>query len=104
MPPRPRWSWAVACAVVCSMSAVPAFAQLHGGTFAQGLAAPVAFVQDPSDATRQYVVEQAGRIRVIQNGTLLPGEFLNVSTSSSNTRCIGTRLAWCRPPAPTAWA
>ena len=59
--------------------AVDAFAQLHAVPYVSGLSAPVEFVQDPSSPSVQFVVEQAGRIRVIQNGTLLPTPFLDVS-------------------------
>jgi glucose/arabinose dehydrogenase len=43
-----------------------------------GLASPIAFVQDPSNAAVQFVAEQAGRIRVLNNGTLLPTDFLDL--------------------------
>ncbi len=38
-----------------------------------GVSSPVAFVQDPSNASLQYVVELGGTIRVIQNGSA-PGD------------------------------
>src|SRR4029077_2903000 len=47
--------------------------------YVSGLSAPLEFVQDPSSPSVQFVVEQAGRIRVIQHGTLLPTPFLDVS-------------------------
>jgi glucose/arabinose dehydrogenase len=49
-----------------------------------GLNAPVEFVQDPSSPSVQFVVEQGGRIRVIQNGVLLPTPFLDVSGAISS--------------------
>jgi glucose/arabinose dehydrogenase len=49
--------------------------------FASGFNAPVAFVQDPSDAAIQYVVEQGGRIRVVRNGVVESTPFLDVSGS-----------------------
>jgi glucose/arabinose dehydrogenase len=49
-------------------------AQLH----ISGLTSPVAFVQDPVDRGVQYVVEQAGRIRAVRNGALLPVDFLDL--------------------------
>ena len=69
-------AWA-ACALVC---ASPAAGQLRSAPFIQGLTAPVAFVQDPSNPLRQYVVEQGGRIRVVHGGTLLAADFLNLSS------------------------
>ena len=59
--------------------AVPASAQLRSATYVSGLTSPVAFVQDPSNASLQYVVELGGVIRVIQNGTLLPTPFATIS-------------------------
>jgi glucose/arabinose dehydrogenase len=35
-------------------------------------------VQDPRDRNVQYVVEQAGRIRAVRNGTVLPADFLDI--------------------------
>jgi glucose/arabinose dehydrogenase len=63
------------------LQAAPAAAQLHSTQFVSGLTNPVAFVQDPSDATVQYVVQQGGRIRVVHNGTLQSTDFLNVTSS-----------------------
>jgi glucose/arabinose dehydrogenase len=61
----------------------PPFGDLRLDSFVSGLALPVGFVQDPVTPSLQYVVEQGGTIRVIQNGVLLPTPFLNISTSIS---------------------
>jgi glucose/arabinose dehydrogenase len=61
--------------------ATPAAAELRSTTFVSGLSSPLAFVQDPSDPTVQYIVEQGGRIRVVRGGTLLSTDFLDVSAS-----------------------
>src|SRR4051812_5955691 len=61
----------------------PAHAQLQGQVFVTGLSAPVAFVQDPSDTTVQYVVELGGLIRVIKNGALQSTPFLNLTAAIS---------------------
>lgn len=45
---------------------------------ASGLASPVYVTAAPSEPGRLYVVEQAGRIRVIQAGRLLPDPFLDI--------------------------
>src|SRR4029453_4206602 len=50
---------------------------------ATGFAFPVAFVQDPTDPTVQFVVEQAGRIRVVQNGMVLSPDFLDLTRAVS---------------------
>jgi glucose/arabinose dehydrogenase len=64
--------------------AAPASAQLRLDPYVSGLNAPIEFVQDPSTPSLQYVVEQGGTIRVIQNGVLLPTPFLNVSAVISS--------------------
>jgi glucose/arabinose dehydrogenase len=56
-----------------------ASAQIGITPYVSGLSSPVAFVQDPSDVTVHYVVEQPGTIRVIKNGVLLGTPFLDVS-------------------------
>src|SRR6185436_3364063 len=56
--------------------------------YASGFTSPVAFVQDSTNNSRQFVVEQGGRIRVVENGSVLPTDFLNLSASVS---CCGER-------------
>jgi glucose/arabinose dehydrogenase len=51
---------------------------------ASGLASPTAMQFAPDG--RLFVAEQGGRLRVIENGTLLPTPFLTVSVSSSGER------------------
>ena len=70
---------AVAC-LACVFASSNAFAQLRSSIVVSGLTQPVAFVQDPSDPANQYVVEQGGRVRVVRNGSLLPTDFLDVTT------------------------
>jgi hypothetical protein len=61
------------------LGASPAHAQLQSAVYVSGLSNPVAFVQDPSTPTLQYVAEQGGTIRVIQNGTLVTTPFATIS-------------------------
>src|SRR5712692_1096453 len=49
--------------------------------YASGLTLPVAFVQDPTDRTIQYVVQQDGRIRVVRSGVVLSTDFLDLTSS-----------------------
>lgn len=56
-----------------------ASAQLRAVPFVGGLNVPVEFVQDPSNPGIQYVVEQGGLIRIIQNGVLLAMPFIDLS-------------------------
>jgi glucose/arabinose dehydrogenase len=71
----------VALAAAAALVAVVADAQPLGGmVYASGFSQPVAFVQDPANAAIQYVVEQAGRIRVINNGVVQGAPFLNLTS------------------------
>lgn len=47
---------------------------------AEGLNSPVYLTSPPGD-TRLFIVEQAGRIRIIKNGRLLPAPFLDIASS-----------------------
>jgi glucose/arabinose dehydrogenase len=46
---------------------------------ASGLAAPLDLEQPNDGSGRLFVVEQGGTIKILQNGTLLPQPFLNIS-------------------------
>jgi glucose/arabinose dehydrogenase len=73
-----------AAAVVCVtglLSGTSVFAQLRPISYVSGLSSPVAFVQDPADPAIQYVVQQGGRIRLIQNGALQATPFLDLTTA-----------------------
>lgn len=48
-------------------------------TVVMGLNFPVYLTTAPGDASRLFVLEKAGRIRVIKNGSLLPTPFLDIS-------------------------
>ena len=61
-----------------------ATAQVRADLYVSGLTAPVAFVQDPSSASVQYIVEQGGRIRVIRNGVLQSASFLDLTADISS--------------------
>ena len=64
---------------VCVLGAFarPAAAQLQAELYVSGFDAPVAFVQDPSRPDVQVVVEQGGRVRVVQSGAIV-GDFLDL--------------------------
>jgi glucose/arabinose dehydrogenase len=78
-----RLSKSIAALAVLSLLASDAHAQLRADVYVSGLTNPLAFVQDPADPAVQYVVEQGGRIRVIQNGVLQAGNFLDLSSQIS---------------------
>jgi glucose/arabinose dehydrogenase len=48
---------------------------------ATGLTAPGEMASAPDGSGRLFVVEQNGRVRVLQNGTLQPGNFLDASSN-----------------------
>jgi glucose/arabinose dehydrogenase len=64
--------------VLTAALAADAAAQMRARVYASGFAQPLDFVQDPTDATVQFVVEQGGRIRVLRNGSLLATDFLDL--------------------------
>ncbi len=49
----------------------------------RGLSEPVFLTHVPGDATRLFVAEKTGRIRIIQNGAILPAAFLDLRDSVS---------------------
>jgi glucose/arabinose dehydrogenase len=83
-----RLSVAVAVLVVALSS--PALAQLPDitrGTIsiglqpvATGMAAPLYGISPPGDMNRLFVLEQNGLVRILQNGTLLPGAALDLQS------------------------
>jgi glucose/arabinose dehydrogenase len=81
----PRFQFVIAAATctVC-LFASPAHSQLRSRTYVTGFSFPVAFVQDPTDRNVQFVVQQTGRIRVVQNGSVLPADFLDLTSSISS--------------------
>src|SRR6187200_2796632 len=79
---RRRWSIVFALAICGSLTDV--HAQLRTRVHASGFEAPIAFVQDPADRAIQVVVQQNGHIRVVRNGVVLPGDFLDLSRETAS--------------------
>ncbi len=46
---------------------------------ASGLASPLYLTAPPGDVQRLFIVEQGGRVRIVQNGALLPTPFLDIT-------------------------
>jgi glucose/arabinose dehydrogenase len=70
----------VALLLAAAIACEPVRAQtvVYGRVYASGLSAPVAFVQDPTNPAVQFVVEQAGRIRIVQSGVVQPTDLLDL--------------------------
>ena len=47
---------------------------------ATGMAAPLYGISPPGDTNRLFVLEQNGLLRIIQNGSLLPGSALDIQS------------------------
>src|SRR5882672_2821631 len=62
------------------LAIVSAQPDIRTTVFASGFTLPLAIVQDPRDASIRFVLEQGGRIRVLQNQTLLAADFLNLTS------------------------
>src|SRR5687768_3316030 len=62
------------------LGAPVAFAQLQTQIVATGLDRPL-FATAPAGDSRLFIVEQGGLIKVLQNGTVLPTPFLDLSES-----------------------
>jgi glucose/arabinose dehydrogenase len=75
---RVRITLAVALSLFAPSIAI-AQPPIRAVSFATGFSRPVDFVQDPSDPTVQYVVEQSGVIRVIDDGVVQATPFLNIT-------------------------
>jgi glucose/arabinose dehydrogenase len=75
-----------AATIVFLVGAVAAEArgQIRGTVYASGFTNPVDFVQDPTDARIQFVVQQNGRIRTVRSGEVLQPDFLDLSAEVSS--------------------
>lgn len=56
---------------------------------ADGFADPIALTQAPGDRERLFVVEQRGKIRVVEDGAVLPTPFLDITSLVSQTHNRG---------------
>jgi glucose/arabinose dehydrogenase len=81
MTSTPRLLVFVTAVTAWVLSVHAASAQILAQVYASGFSSPIAFVQDPSDPTVQYVAEQGGVIRVIKNGAVQSTPFLNLATN-----------------------
>ena len=73
-----------AAALACSSSTHPAAeVELDLQPVASGLASPVHVSAPPGDS-RLFIVEQAGRIRIVKNGVLLAVPFLDITSRAKS--------------------
>lgn len=72
-----RWSSFFVCASL--VPAGPAPAGVEPVLVASGLSAPLRVTAPAGDFQRLFVVEQGGRIRIVKDGLLLGGSFLDLS-------------------------
>ncbi len=84
--------------LLVTLLASPSFAQLHAVRYASGFTAPVLMVAVPGQTNTFLVVQQDGHIRVIQNGTVLSTDFLNLAgqiayAAGSEQGLLGLALA-----------
>ncbi len=85
-----------ALAIAAHAVSLSAQTPLRTRVYASGFTNPLAFVQDPSDRNTQFVVEQGGRIRVVQAGAVLETDFLDVRgaiTSGGERGLLGLAFA-----------
>ena len=68
---------------LCDGIPTTAGTDLHTIRVASGLEAPLYVTAPPLDTNRLFVLEQAGRIRIIKNGVLLPTPFLSIESLAS---------------------
>ena len=71
-------------AAVTILSPITAEAQLRLQPLASGFTQPIAVVQDPTDRSVYFVVEQRGRIRAVRNGVIQVPDFLDLQTLISS--------------------
>ncbi|HEX2342786.1 MAG TPA: PQQ-dependent sugar dehydrogenase [Vicinamibacterales bacterium] len=84
-------------AILIAAAPATAGAQLRTEVYATGFGQPVAFVQDPTNRSVFFVVEQAGRIRVVRDRVVLAQDFLDLTGA---VLCCGERglLGLAFPP------
>ena len=73
----PSWSSFFVCAAL--VPAGPAAAGVEPVLVVSGLSAPLRVTAPAGDFQRLFVVEQGGRIRIVKDGLLLGGSFLDLS-------------------------
>ncbi|HSN53809.1 MAG TPA: PQQ-dependent sugar dehydrogenase, partial [Candidatus Sulfomarinibacteraceae bacterium] len=68
-----------------ALAGVPVPPDLVLDTVATGLASPVVVTHAGDGSGRLFIVEKAGRIRIVDSGTLLPTPFLDIDPEVNST-------------------
>jgi len=86
-----RWLLAALLAATFAFpgGATSAHNRLRIAVVAVGLRQPVHIAAAPGETDRLYVVERAGRVRVIEGGRLLPGAFLDIRSRVRSGGLLG---------------
>jgi len=87
-------------ALAIVLFAFPASAQVMvGGQFVtSGLTQPTFITHAPGDATRMFITEKAGRIKILQGTSILPTPFLDIASSVSSSQLEFGLLGLCFDP------
>ncbi len=85
---------------IALLLAVPLRAQVPLTTtlVAGGFERPLCVTHAPGDPTRLFVVEKAGRIRLVRNGSLLPTPFLDIASIVNSSTVEFGLLSACFDP------
>ncbi len=81
----PRHSTLAALAILSSAPAFAAQRPLETETVASGMSSPLYAVSPAGDYERLFIVQQGGLIRILENGSLLPTPFLDVTALTNNS-------------------
>jgi len=76
-------------ALALAVPATPTSAQIQVIEIADGFTHPTAIEQPAGDSTRLYVAEKRGKIKVIENGAVLPTPFLDLGPRIESTAQSG---------------
>src|SRR4051812_15003463 len=76
-----RRAAAVVICVLMPWRIVEAQPALRTRVQVSGLTSPLAVVQDPTDRSVQFVVQQGGRIRVVRAGAIADRDFIDLSAT-----------------------
>jgi len=88
----------VTAAAITGPAALGDSVPVSGELYVSGLSRPVEMVQDPANDNVQYVVQQSGLIRVIENGILSGSNFLSVTAHVGSTSNEKGLLGLAIPP------